>query len=380
MPTHELPHTPLIIYLDTQDYIKLFNESGKGSNHKVLADLLAYRDRGEIVIGFSFATIMEFITKPDDANRGERVRRGELIKSICGRNAFPSPTAISKGASFPNDGMWLFSAGEKAISAQQFRKQMHATLSQELAEVKNLNRSQRRKLSRKTSIQELIRKTESTWGRKRSDWGDIPVSEELLRSRIVERFVKGQCTDREFEEQINAWFFDPAEYSRIVYDYADQPNIVDKYFGKSIDKIEHLVDTVQGVISHIQQANEQVLEVRAELVDAGIRKSSARKLTKQVPIPELNSKTIGSKLEASIGKGRVEHFRHYIAHAMRPSYNFRKSDIMDLFHMCYAYDCDLFRCDKSMANTFRDFEPFQGKLVDRFADLPERIDTLLGCK
>ena len=94
----------LIIYLDTQDYIKLFNEPTEGPNHQVLTDLLAYRDRGEIVIGFSFATIMEFITKPDAANRRERVRRGQLIKDICGPNAFPYPTAIPKGASFPNDG------------------------------------------------------------------------------------------------------------------------------------------------------------------------------------------------------------------------------------------------------------------------------------
>ena len=51
---------------------------------------------------------------------------------------------------------------------------------------------------------------------------------------------------------------------------------------------------------------------------------------------------------------------------------------MDLFQMCYAYDCDLFRCDKDMANTFRKFEPFQGKLVGRFVELPNRIGGLLG--
>lgn len=67
---------PLIIYLDTQDYIKLFNEPEDGPNQRILADLLAYRDSGEIVMGFSFATIMEFITKPDVTNRPERVRRG----------------------------------------------------------------------------------------------------------------------------------------------------------------------------------------------------------------------------------------------------------------------------------------------------------------
>ena len=371
---------PLIVYLDTQDYIKLFNESDNGPNHKVLAELLAYRDRGEIVIGFSFVTIMEFITKPDAANRGERVRRGQLIKDICGPNAFPYPTAISKGASFPNDGIWLVGAGEQVLSAQEFRKQLHADLLDELANMKDLNRHQRRRLSRTKSIRELMQETELTWGRKRSDWGDIPVSDELLQSRIVERFVKGQCSDSEFEDRINAWLFDPAEYSRIVYDYADQPNLIDKYYGKPIDEIERIVGAVQRVVSRVQQLNEQILEVRESLVSAGIKRSGARKITKKIALPELDSETAGAKLEAVFGEGRAEHFQHYMARILKPGYSFRKSDIMDLVQMCYAYDCDLFRCDKSMANTFQDFEPFQARLVGRFAELPERIDAVLGCK
>ena len=90
----------LIMYLDTQDYINLFNVPDNGA-HQVLAELLAYRDQGEIVIGFSFATIMEFISKPDAANRCERVRRGQLIKDICGPNAFPFRYRNSKGGVIP---------------------------------------------------------------------------------------------------------------------------------------------------------------------------------------------------------------------------------------------------------------------------------------
>ena len=192
----------LIIYLDTQDYIKLFNEPADGPNHQVLTKLLAYRDRGEIVIGFSFATVMEFITKPDAANRFERVRRGQLIKYICGPNAFPYPTNIPKGASFPNNGMWIFSAGEKVMSAEECRKIIRETYLDELKTLEGLNRRTKRQLGRKISMRELIHKTEFTWGRKRSDWGEFPVSDEIIESRIVERFMKGQCSDCEFEKRI----------------------------------------------------------------------------------------------------------------------------------------------------------------------------------
>lgn len=370
----------LIIYLDTQDYINLFNEPDGGPNHQVLADLLAYRDRDEIVIGFSFATIMEFITKPDAANRGERVRRGQLIKDICGRNAFPYPSELPERVSFPNDGIWMFSAGEKAMSAKNFRQQMHATLLEELGKLEGLNRKQRRQLGRKATMAELFRRTDSTWGRKRSDWGDFPVSDELLESRIVERFVKGQCSDREFEERINAWFSDPAEYSRIVYDYADQPNLVDKFFGGATKRFETSVRVVQEAVADIRSLNEEILKARANLVEAGMDKSEARNLTKQYAIPQLDSKTFGPNLESVLGKGRAEHFRHYVVRTMRPGFTFKRSDLMDLFQMCYAHDCDLFRCDKAMADMFRGFEPFQGKLVGRFSELPTRIEELLQCK
>lgn len=370
----------LIVYLDTQDYINLFNESEEGPNHQVLTDLMEHRDRGEIVIGFSFATILEFITKPDAANRRERVRRGQLVKDVCGPNAFPYPTAIPKGASFPNDGMWMLTGGEKAMTAQQFRKLMYEAYLEELGKIKGLRKSQRRRLGRKSSMLEFFRKAGSTWGRNRADWGDFPVSDELLQSRIVERFMKGECSNREFERRINAWLSDPAEYSRIVYDYADQPNLLGKYFGKPIADIERLVITLQGGASSIQQLNERMLNIRASLVKAGMQRTEARQRTKQLSIPELNAKAFGGKLEAVLGKGRWEHFGHYMARVTKPGYVFKKSDVMDLFQLCYAYECDLFRCDKNMANIFRNFEPFQGRLVERFAYLPDRINGLLRDK
>lgn len=368
---------PLIVYLDTQDYINLFNEPEDGPSHEVLAELLARRNRGEIDIGFSFATIMEFITKPDVANRPERVRRGQLIKDVCGPNAFPYITDHAKGATFPNGGRWMFGRDEKVVSAKQFKRQMHAMLVDELAKAEGLNRSQRRQLGRKASMTELIRKNGSTWGRKRSDYAGFPVSDEIVESRVLERFMKGQCSDAEFERRMNAWFSDPAEYSRIVYDYADHPNVIAKYFGKPTDDIERLAGQIQEVVTSIQEMNAVRLSARTTLVEAGIDKKEARRLTKQFSLPDPDPAKLTAKLEAVVGKGRAGHFNHYFSRIMKPGYAFKRSDVMDLMQMCYTYECDLFRCDKAMADTFRDFEPFKGKLVGRFADLPKRIEGLL---
>ncbi len=368
---------PLTVYLDTQDYIKLFNEPDDGPNHQVLADLLSYRDRGEILIGFSFVTIIEFITKPDAPNRPERVRRGQLIKDVCGPNAFPYITDLARGATFPNGGKWMFSNDEKIVSAKKFRLQMHKILAEELEKTENLNRTQKRQLRRKASMGELLRRSDSSWGRKRSDYGGYPVSDEIIESRILERFVKGQCTDAEFERRLNAWISDPSEFSRIAYDYADKPNMIEAIFGKSTDDIERQIISLQDETDSVRHANEELLKARANLIEAGVEKSKARQLTKKVSLPEPNLDMLISKLEVTIGEGRAGHFKHYFTRLMKPGYNFKRSDVMDLMQMCYAYDCDLFRCDKAMNNTFLGFAPFEGKLVGRFAELPTRVEALL---
>lgn len=377
--------TPLIIYLDTQDYIKIFNEPEDGPHHRVLAELMGFRDRGDVVVSFSFATIMEFITKPNAANRSERVKRGQLIKDICGPNAFPYPSDIPKGASFPNGGMWMFREGDKIISAREFRQQTHSalreadnTLREELLKADGLNRAQRRQLGRKTPMKELIHQAIATRGGKRSDWGDLPISKEVIESRLLERFLMGQVSDREFETRINAWLFDPAEYSRILYDYADHPNAIEKFFGAATDTIERHMASIQEAGQKIQSLNEDLLDFRNSLREAGVGKAKARNLTKQLPIPEPDPQIFASKLAPLLGEDRCGHFAHYFTRAKVPGYAFKRSDVMDLFQMCYAYDCGLFRCDKAMSDIFKNYLPFKGKLVAKFEDLPRLIAKMVN--
>lgn len=371
---------PLIIYLDTQDYIKIFNERGNGQNQKILEKLLEYRDRGEILIGFSFVIMLEFITKPDEKNRHERVRRGQLVKQICGPNAFPSLMDMGRGSSFPNAGRWMFSHEENVISARDFKDKMKSMFIKSVNEDERFNRKQRRKILRMKDHSSLLGQIGEVWGRKRSDYGDLPISDEFIKDRVFERFLKGDITEEDFENRITLWLSDPAEYSRIIYDYAKFPNVIEKYYGDSISSIEHNLIILQDTTFRIRQLNNLLMNIRNRLIDTGIDKNTARKMTKKFDYQEYDMSAILSEIESKIGSGRGGHFHHYMRRAVNPEYTFKKSDIMDLLQMCYAYDCDLFRCDKAMANTFKMYEPFRGKLVSRFAELPDRISTTLSQK
>ena len=180
----------LIIYLDTQDYYNLFYERPDGPQHKVLEKLIQFRDGGDIAIGFSLFTILEFITRPDAKNREERVQRGRLIKEICGPNAFPNLPHLAKGAKFPNGGNWLYPEGYKIVSAKETRHRLRKSLAKELHNIPHLNRQQRRQLLRKNKFAELLRKKGAHFGRNRADYGPFPVSDETVQSRLFERFIE----------------------------------------------------------------------------------------------------------------------------------------------------------------------------------------------
>ncbi|WP_147279087.1 hypothetical protein [Paracoccus versutus] len=168
-----------------------------------------------------------------------------------------------------------------------------------------------------------------------------------------------------------------SEYSRIIYDYADHPNAI-KFFGATTDKLEAAIDAIQRTVEATQARNSEILEERNRFINAGVDKATARRVTKQISLPQPDLKAFSAKLESVLPPGRTGHFLRYLARVIKPGYQFKRSDLMDLMQLCYAYDCDLFRCDKDMANTMRGYEPFNGKLVSRFSDLPDRINVTLS--
>lgn len=364
----------LTVYLDTQDYINIFNEPDGGENRKILDILLRFRDDGHLVIGFSAITLLEFITEPDDNNREERVRRGRLIKNICGKNAFPMIVDLGSGARFPNGGNWLLAEGNKLISASKVLRDLCEYYKSEVNKLGG-NRNQRRKLLKQLALEKLVLK--NGFGRNISDYGNIPVSREFVEGRYIEKLILGKISHTEFEKVANSFLIDPEEYSRIVYDHYKKQNMIDLYFGKVKEDIKTAVDKFQNHMSTIKLFNSAVTDARAKLIESGRDKKEVRSQLKSVPvIDEFPNRLVN--LEKNIGEGRSEHFVHYFRKLQRLSLKYKESDLMDLWQLCYAYDCDFFRCDKAMADSFKDFKPFEGKLVGRFSDLPTRIKEKLS--
>jgi hypothetical protein len=369
--------SPLVLYLDTQDYINIFNEPENGPAHQTLERILAYRDRGDVAIGYSWITVIEFITRPTDEFREDRVRRGQLIKEICGRNAFPFLTDLKAGARFPNNGIWLEGQSGRMITANWWRGLMQRHYFKYLDGLKDLNRAQRRKLKTKHGMQSFFRESGCTWGKNREDFDGFPVSNEFIESGVIARFLKGQCSDAEFEERVNRWLSDPSEFSRIYYDHANKPDFKKEVMGSKIDDLAASLRSVQQLVADLEIKRQAV---RRELAQSGFDQRSIKSAMKSLR-PEVNDySSVVESVEQYVGKGRAGHIAHYLQKASQKGYNFQASDLQDILQLFYVQECDLFRCDKAMANLYRDYEPFSGKLVAKFSDLPARVEERLGAR
>jgi len=361
----------LVVYLDTSDYINIFNENPPGDYNHVLEDLIRLRQDGDAAFYFSFFSVVEFITKPDLKNRSERVRRGDLLKFICGSNAFPHVWDIKDSAALPNDGRWFLGKDDVLLSGANFRKSAKANLYKIIKSHPALNRETRRKFLSASGVNEMMNWVGSNWGRTRADYGDLPVSEEFVRNDYIRRLLRGEITDVDFEKAVVRWVMDPSEYSRIVYEYADRPNFTDKFFGEILNQLRSATDGLAASVESVKELNQKQLAMRQNLRKVGIDHKLARRLTKQTSID--NDKIAlewYQKASAQIGERRSGHFLHYFKKLVSAKIRFKHSDFMDLMHLCYAYDCDFFRTDAAMASNLKDYEPFRGKLVSKFHSLP----------
>lgn len=376
-PKVPVRYMPLIVYLDSQDYITLFNEQPSGPSHAILRHLIECRDRREIVIGFSFATIAEFITEPTAEHREERVRRGQLIKTICGPNAFPLPSDFPKGAKFPNDGMWMWPAGKKVLSAEEMRLRILRSLGKRINDIPGANRKRRRSLGRKPAMLDLLRQIPPGWKLTRDLIGDLPVSDEVLESGVFTKLIRGVCDDDEFERVVNRWASDPAEFSRIYYEHGGKPDVRQHLLNRPLREFAQLTGKLEMLTSRMAALETARNALKASLIEGGVRRSDAIRITRPYIALDPDFSPVMNSLAGIIGHDRVGHFDVYLKALLRKEYKMRSSDGLDLMQFCYAYDCDLFRCDKAMASVFRDYEPFASRLVGRFAELPEKIEAAI---
>ena len=358
---------PILLYLDTSDYINFFNSSANVEVEGVLDKLLSFVDAGEVDVGYSLFTVSEFI-KPSSRNYLEdRREKGRFLKRITKGQAFPHVPDLVKGATFPNKGIWLPLKIIDDLSAKNIIESAFAEVVAELG----LNRSGTRRA--KAILRTKGVQTPAFITAKNGWKMEIPAS--LREAKLIEGLFAGKMSPRVFDQKLFRWASNPEHFAEIFYMYSGSEDVVERFWGESINNINSAICAGRENRKAVSELGKGRLEISKTAKLMNLTEGSAV-LAKPFKLPPFDF----SKLEGLVGSGRVRHFESYARYMIRTDRRFNRSDLFDLLHLIYAYDCDLFRCDAPVAEAVKGVAAFKGKLVTRLIDLPMAIEKKIVSK
>lgn len=222
-----------LVYLDTNDYINGYYHPNSVTR-QAIDYIVELREKDKIQIGYSGFNVIEFITKPsNESYREERKARGAFIKRVCGHNAFPYITDLERGASFPNDGIWMPLQAMEPFRSKNITKLLRKSLNAELKRL-GIFRKQRRSFGNPIEVVRKIIRENPSWGRSVNDFGDLPIPRSVIEDGTILRIFLGEVTGRSAEKSLTACLSDPEIFSEIYYTSESIQNVVDEYFRKII--------------------------------------------------------------------------------------------------------------------------------------------------
>lgn len=367
----------IIVYLDTKDYINIHNDLNRTGYSKTFEEIKKYKDLG-VIFAFSYLILGEFITKPSNEYRLNRSERGKLVRDICGENAFPIFDLLDNTELFKKPGSWLYFKDRNHSFAKDFYYGFFSLWKKMISEKKDISRNQRRFLSKESSMRNYIKKFGNNILEKREDFKDMPVSDDFIESKVIYSILSGECSFNEFDKKLKDWILNPEYLSEIFYIYSKKDNLLGN-LRDSEKKLGENLNNLHKSFEEIKESNKIISELRKKMIRLGMSPREVVEKFKKIDYLYILENSFNS-LSWPVSEYRRQHILHYTKKSMNKHFKYEESDMRDLFHMFYAYDCDLFSCDKRMSGIFHEYIPFKGKILNKIDNLSEEIERINSLK
>ena len=214
----------------------------------------------------------------------------------------------------------------------------------------------------------------------KADFYPIPVSDQFVESRSLEQLICGELDWNEFISAMANWCSDPEEYFELWYQYFKDDDLASQIAEKFHEGTSKFASEMASLIPELRDArkdfNQSYRDCHRQLREGDFSNTFRAELSKMKgALPEkfdIDDYFPEILLEFFLEE-RTSYFSEYmrrILEGRRP----KPSDIIDLMQFQYIYQCDLFRCDRSMSNMFKNSTTLPShKIVPRLEDLPIRI-------
>lgn len=369
---------PVRVYLDTSDYNELAKDETE--HYEIKKFLLDGVEDGRIITGYSYPIIFELFRKYDDKHKPERMRIARFLKTVCRSNAFPYLADLRSGATFPNNGIWMPLSALEFFSPKKLKDHLWSGIRTSIDKEDRLSRTLKRKLRSKSGYLDIARELPFR-ELKKSDFANIPVSEDLLLSGHIQGYFRGSVSANILSRELTRWVSDPESFIQLWYEYSGKENplekLVDNLFKNLMTSFENFKIQKQKVEEAYKAAKIAHSNIHRHLHNSDLPKEliSSVKLPERPRKPQVPDANL--RLDDKFGIGRGGHFDHYFNALRDGRISMAPSDFIDLVHLVYLKDVDLMRCDRRMANLMRNCPSIDStKIVGSLRDLPAAIQRI----
>jgi hypothetical protein len=367
------------IYLDTQDFANLSKEKIDPKLNPVKEFLIEGTQSGELKIGYSYPIIFELIRNADELHKDDRLRKARLVKLLCGNNAHPYPTDLKAGYRFPNNGTWTPINALNALTPQWLKSNFREGLLKKAEKIEGLTRQQRRKLKSTRGSMDIFSAL-SIGPLTKDDFPGVPVPEIILKERMIERYVTGRINAQSVISALKRWTTDPENLFELWYEYSNLENPIEKFVTSQFDLLVERIEILRESYRKIQLSNNELIRLNRQIRKIVVKNSLSSDWFQSNPKP-ITDEQLFSEFEnlsdQYFGPGRGDIFKLYFLSMIKSTNSPKGSDLVDLLHLLYLRDVDLFRCDRGMAHHMRSQHFTLGhRIVPSLLDLPERVREL----
>jgi hypothetical protein len=377
---------PIRLHLDTSDYGAMHVAVQGASTAHIRDKLKEMVHSGSLEIGLSYHVIFEFLQRATPQYREDRLARANLLRELCGQNAFPHPIDLGQGHYFSKDGVWFPRAELALFDVETLIQNLINTAVRDL----QLRRGERRALSKRKHFVKWARDNPARVRQLIAvqPWA-FPLGEGFIETGAFKRYLFGETTREEANGDILACFTDPMMMYVTWFEHLGRENplaeISEQLANKIIalltdlrDQVDNNIPVLRTEIKKALSAHKHIPEAREKLVqlDREVRKFSAETWSPHVlteHTPGGWTKLVGEK------SGLIAAQILYAFH--KESRKIRRSDVIDLLHAMYLPYTDLWRGDRAFSDLLIKHKvDFSERVVTSLADLPKRIEAEFGSR
>lgn len=372
-----------IIYLDTQDYSRLYRSKIGSKEEEICNFLFKLINEEKIIIPASVTLISEILQPCDEKHFSDRIARARFLTSITRGCCLTYPYGDSDLSTPQLSNHWITSDSLHYFSFDALIEGFR----QEIAKSNEISRHFRRKFTSTSIFKNEVLKHPNILSLFDAHVGQAPFLRHFVKGNYWRRYLKGEISSQEANSEFQKWLTDYEALFRLIHQNQDERDILQRVFYKFDSNLKNTFDQVlfeyKKMLDKYKENRINTKNMRDKIKSNDILSQSQKQilLSKAPKSPEINVEEILTEAVHKTLKNFPKYHEYLeictaYLNSLLSGKKIRNSDFRDIVHALNIKSVDYWRGDREFSNTLVKFMPkYKEKISPTLSDLVVKLKS-----